>query len=267
MQNWLKEELRNNGNYCFEVFDISENYDVTDTIKSLIACELIRAFRNEKAIIHKFKDRPESELEEYFINKVFSPPERGFPLATRIGDWGEVFAGLYLQLVKSHNIPLYKLRFKDRKDKSVRLLDLLTINVDESEVCFNEVKTKTSRVSSSDYNLAHKAYEELINSYNTSEPEIYDFIIRMLENFERFEEADRLQNLFNRNQESKKPCILLIFNKNHWKDDLLTYLDNQQIDITSLCVSIFLVSNLRQLIDETYNMTVIEAKKLVYGDE
>lgn len=111
MKNWLRENYRADCKFCFEVYDISEQKDLTDQVKTLIANEIIRAFRNPDGLKKQFEDKPREALKNYLNDELFSPAFAGFDTAVRIGDWGEVFSGLYLVNLKDNNIPFYKIRY------------------------------------------------------------------------------------------------------------------------------------------------------------
>jgi len=276
MKTWLTENYRNNSKYSFNVYDISEQQDLTDRIKHIIANEILKAFRNPEGLKCQYKSKPREDLRNYINNELFSPPSGGFDTATRIGDWGEIFIGLYLIKIKGNNIPFYKIRCKHRKDKSVQMLDLLTFDEVNHTINFNEVKTKSARLQNktnsrnqvipdSKFHIAIDAYKELSAEYSADAPQIYTFIARMLYDFEQFDLANEFDQFCKNNQCNKKGNIFLLFDSNHWKEEVLEYLDNHQIDIQNLSVFVVLVKNLRVLIEETYNLTVESAENIVYG--
>lgn len=262
MKNWLKEEMRLPKSFNFEVIDVSEQTSLTEDIKKVMANEIIKAFRNPEGLKCYFKNKSKTELINYIKNDLFSPLSSGFSLAVRIGDWGEVFTGLYLLKVKEHDIPFYKIRLKHRKDKSVQCLDCLTFDSFNNIINFNEVKTNTAKPNKE---TAKKAYDELKTEYFADTPLLYHLIMKHLYDNKQYKEADKIDQFYLNNKNNKKANIFLVCDKVCWQENLLDYLNTHSIELENLSVFVILIQDLRTLIDDTYNMTIKIAEEIVYG--
>ena len=271
MQDWLEENERICSDLKFKVIDISEKSEITESLEKQIAFELLQSFYPIEGLKRKIKDKSQEDIEK-FVNSLFSPKRQGFDSSVRIGDWGEVLSGLYLQQIKEHEIPLYKIRYKHRNNKSVQMLDLLTFKKDDNSIHFNEIKTRSSAlkdmqkngktVPNSKYDVAKNAYEELISEYNADIPLIYSFISRMFDNNQNYDLADQFDEYIKANNNNKKGNIFLLFEKKYWDNEIIDKLNTVEIEIKDLKVIVILINNLKSLIETTYQLTIDIAKEL-----
>lgn len=271
MQDWLEENERICSDLKFKVIDISEKSEISDSLERQIAFELLQSFYPLEGLKRQIKTMPDENIEN-FVHSLFSPPNRGFDASVRIGDWGEVFSGLYLQQIKEHMIPLYKIRYKHRSNKSVQMLDLLTFKKNDNSIHFNEIKTRSSQLSNmkkngetipnSKYDVAKNAYEELIAEYNADTPLIYSFISRMFNNNQNYDLADQFDEYIKTNNNNKKGNIFLIFEKKYWNNEVIDKLNTIEVEIKDLKVIVILINDLKSLIETTYQLTINIAKEL-----
>lgn len=273
MQDWLEEKERICSGLNFKVIDISEKNEISDFLERQIAFELLQAFYPLEGLKRRIKNMPQENI-EIFVKEIFSPNRRGYDSSVRIGDWGEVFSGLYLQQIKEHVIPLYKIRYKHRNNKSVQMLDLLTFKKSDNSIHFNEIKTRSTRLSNiqkngktvpnSKYDVAKNAYEELIAEYNADTPLIYSFISRMFDNNQNYDLADQFDEYIKANNNNKKGNIFLLFEKKYWDNEIIDKLNTVEIEIKDLKVIVILINDLKSLIETTYQLTIDIAKELKY---
>lgn len=271
MQDWLEEKERICSGLNFKVIDISEKDEISDSLERQIAFELLQAFYPLEGLKRRIKNMPLENIEN-FVKKIFSPHRQGYDSSVRAGDWGEVFSGLYLQQIKKHVIPLYKIRYKHRNNKSVQMLDLLTFKENDNSIHFNEIKTRSSAlkdmkkngvtIANSKYDVAKNAYEELIAEYNADTPLIYSFISRMFDNNQNYDLADQFDEYIKANNNNKKGNIFLLFEKKYWDNEIIDKLNTVEIEIKDLKVIVILINDLKSLIETTYQLTIDIAKEL-----
>jgi hypothetical protein len=271
MQNWLEENERNCSDLKFKVIDISEKNEISDSLERQIAFELLQAFYPLDGLKRRIKNKSQDDIEK-FVKNLFSPNRRGYDSSVRTGDWGEVFSGLYLQQIKEHVIPLYKIRYKHRNNKSIQMLDLLTFKENDNSIHFNEIKTRSSAlkdmqkngitIANSKYDVAKNAYEELISEYNADTPLIYSFISRMFDNNQNYDLADQFDEYIKTNNNNKKGNIFLLFEKKYWDNEIINKLNNVEIEIKDLKVIVVLINDLKSLIETTYQLTIDIAREL-----
>lgn len=274
MKNWLKEELRDRVELTFDVVNISEQRSVIDQIKYTIAEELLKGFCSVDELKHRFHNKPQEYLRKTIMEKTF--PDKTAPYGVYWGDWGELFCGLFLTRFKDHSIPVYKMRFKENRNQSVRSLDLLTFDEVFGDVYFNEIKTKTRALQSEEVEigdtkvkrkdvLAFKAYKELEHQVNNNCCDVLETLAKKCRVEKNYDMADMFDQLIMSNYNAPRGVIFLLFDKQHWKEELLSFLNDQNPQLTNFHVVVILIENLYSLVDETYALTLEVAKQIVYG--
>ncbi|MCK9544549.1 MAG: hypothetical protein M0R03_21220, partial [Novosphingobium sp.] len=96
--------------------------------------------------------------------------------------------------------------------------------------------------------------------------DIIDFISRVCYSNGNYDMADKFDEVFlNIEDYNKEFQIFLLFDKKIWKEDILETLDEIPPELENLFVTVILIDDLKDLIEETYKLTVEVGEELVYG--
>lgn len=266
VKRWINEKPRKDNSHSFTVIDISEHNKITEEVKRILASNLILSFRDIEHLKRRYKDQPKVKLKEHIENKVFATGKDGFSNATKIGDWGEVFCEVILDEFRGYALPIRKLKWKINNEKSLLGTDVFAIKQDKDgnikDLVYSESKVKTTYLK----DIGKQAYESLYRDNGESLPDIIDFISRLFYFQGNFEMADKFDDVFsNMEKYGKEFQIFLIFDKKLWKEDILEILNDIPPELENLFVTVVLIDGLRDLIDETYNLTIEVGEELVYG--
>lgn len=266
VKRWICEVPREDNNLCFTVLDISEHREITEEVKKLLASNLILSFRDIEHLKQRYKNQPEEKLREYIEGKIFSSEKDGFSRATRIGDWGEVFCGLVLDQFRGYTLPIKKLCWKINNEKSLFGTDVFAVkqadNGDVESLIYSESKVRTTYSK----HIGKEAYESLYKDNGDSLPDIIDFISRVYFHKGDYEMAHKFDDVFlNIEKYDKEFQIFLLFDKGIWKDEILEILNELPPELENLFVTVILIDDLRDLIDETYRLAIGVGEELVYG--
>jgi len=213
------------------------------------------------------------KIEEYLSKEVF-PDDRSSEnnlhistkvKNTRIGNFGEIIATLFLINFREYSCPIYKLQFRDNKNWSVRLTDLCLFKLDKipAVVCYGEVKTKTSKFKGA---LGVEAYESLAINEIQRNPEILIFIKRKLHDLKKMEEAEVITKIQYKKIKSISEYKLFLIHENKtWKEIALKKLNEYLQDKTcdDLQMNIVLINDLRSIIEKTYNAAPLAAESII----
>jgi hypothetical protein len=272
LRRWLKYQERNQAGSKFAVIDISERAKADVEIIDYLACELVSA--------HCLPVMLECELEllrddaselglddvaEYLENHIL--PGKNRP-ETRVGNFGEVLGARYLIEFEDFWLPIYKLRYREKKDWAARLTDLCLIKRDRLPrplVCYGEVKTKSTGCN---LELAVDGHESLAKDDALADPEILRFIRAMLYERGDFDEAFFFSEIsFAKIEYDSRHDLFLVHDKDSWKDEVLDRLQVCELDgrLVGFSVKVVLISRLRRLIDSAYEQTATAAWHIVYG--
>lgn len=122
-------------------------------------------------------------------------------IITRIGNFGEILAAQCMVELAEYSFPIYKLRYREKRNWAMRLTDLFLVKKPENGnlvICYGEVKTRSGKdYTASVKKVAIEAHDSLKKDDALSNPEILTFIRTMLYSQGRQEEAylfGRIQN-------------------------------------------------------------------------
>jgi hypothetical protein len=165
-------------------------------------------------------------------------------------------------------LPIYKLRFREKKNWAMRLTDLCLIKVDglsKPFVCYGEVKTKSAGCNRQ---LAVDGHSSLAKDDALANPEILHFICTRLYETGQQEEGDFLSRLRLRKLEyDQRHDLFLVHNRNNWSEEILDNLEACDLDerLVDFSVKVVLITELRGVIDSAYARAWIGAEEIVNG--
>lgn len=264
---WISEAQRIQSLHSFPVIDITEHTTITDEIKSYLSKHLLLCFRDPNFLIRKYKDEPADELKNYLQNSVF-PSGLDQPSKNTIqGDWGEAITSLILKDFRGLLVPVSKMRWKINNDKSMFGTDVFAIEQDDNEEITKLIYCETKTYRSKNKNIAEVAYHSLYRDNGGSLPDIIDFIERVYFERKDYEMADKFSKVYkNMDKYNKEFQIFLIFEKSSWDDVALDNLHNLPPSLQNLHINVFLIDNLKELVDDTYKQILKVGEEIVYGD-
>src|SRR5205807_837697 len=152
----------------------------------------------------------------------------------RIGNFGEVLASNFLIEFEDFWFPIYKLRYREKKDWAMRLSDLCLIKRlpgVKPLVCYGEVKTISA---DRDISIAIKGHNSLVLGEvkdSLADPEILKFISTILYETQRFDEGYFISELLSCSVKyDKRYDLFLVHSKEKWTDEILDRLEEHLID-------------------------------------
>lgn len=279
---WFSEENKEGYFQPFIIKDISEN-DITEIKEELIEylgkallIHLVDIFSWKESYIDEDKSLFHEDLQNY----VLCTDQDQLGLNTRQGDWAEVISAEILEKNRGFILPIYKLRWKETKDKSMRgKADVVVCdikNVKETNpkftIVFTEVKSKIRYTSPSEVeSISKNACEHLSCVEDTKKPEIVNFIWDKLRVTNQGEPDYNLLDLFDRARKhpgvySKDYQVFFVVEEKHWRDEFLEIIDMaKSFKLPNLTVNMLLIDSMENLIHDTYAMIPKVAEELVYG--
>lgn len=274
LKKWLTSSKRIPLVYKFAVVDVEEISIPNDEIFDYLGRELLLAHGSPKKIKKEceklIRDAGENQLDiikRYIENQVLPSRElngkrRKNP--TWFGNFGEVLAARYLIEFEEFRLPIYKLRFRDKRNWASRLTDLCLVKLDrlsEPTICYGEVKTKSSGCNKK---LAVDGHYSLAKD----DAEILSFICTWLYETDRIEEADFISDIrLGLQSYIKKHVLFLIHNKESWTDEILDNLEDCELDqrLVDFAVNVVLIDKLGKVIDPAYDQAWIGAMEIADG--
>src|SRR6266700_6502557 len=275
LNKWLNQQKRHPPVYKFPVTDITELGLPDEQVLDYLALALLLAHANPQQIRDQYKllhkdaeDNSLSILKKYLEGRFFPDPKVMKGIA-RIGNFGEVLVSRYLIEFEGFWFPIYKLRFREKKNWAMRLSDLCLIKrLDGAKplVCYGEVKTVSGKYNK---NIAIEGHDSLVLGEVKdvlSDPEILHFINTILYTANRFDEAQFVSKLEYRTIEyDKRYDLFVVHSKEMWRDEILDGLEKHPLDqkLVNFSTKVVLISQLRQLIDAAYERSTPVASALI----
>jgi len=275
LSKWLTQQVRQPSLYKFPVIDITELVAPDEFILDYLALALLLAYGNPQQIRDQYnlllKDAEDNSLiilKKYLEGHVF-PDKKIMSGIARIGNFGEVLASIFMIEFENFWFPIYKLRFREKKDWAMRLTDLCLINrLDGANplVCYGEVKTISG---DRDKDIAIKGHDSLVLGEARdflAEPEILHFISTILYETGRLEEAHFISGIgLSVIKYNKRHDLFIIHSREKWTEEILDRLEGHPLDqrLVDFSTKIVLISQLRQLIDTVYDRCTTVTKALI----
>jgi hypothetical protein len=195
-------------------------------------------------------------VRDYIENRIL--PKKSATI-TRIGNLGEVLAAQCMVELAGYSFPVYKLRYREKRNWAMRLTDLFLVKQQKNgklSICYGEVKTRSgSQYTTSVKKVAIEAHDSLTKDDALENPEILTFIRNQLYSQGRLAEARLFGRIQNDLLEYDINYVLfLVHDTAIWHEEILAELDNQEIDnrLINLGVNVLRISNLGRVIEIAY---------------
>ena len=165
-------------------------------------------------------------------------------------------------------LPIYKLRYRGKRDWASRLTDLCVVKrgaLSKPMVCYGEAKTRSAGCNKK---LAVEGHCSLAKDDALSNPEILRFICALFYSSGRFEEANLFSEIrLGETSYNKKHTLFLIHNKEGWVDEILDNLQDCELDdrLIDFTVNVVLVADLGKVIESAYDRAWKGAREIVDG--
>lgn len=264
---WIEENKIEKPDYpdMMEFYEFQEIIKITDEIKKDISKRVLFSLKKPGYLKFKFNNLTSYEIKKYLINSVL--PDKYDQFSPRKSTWGEIVSAEILKGFRKHLVPVYKLRYKEKKDWAMRgEADVLTYYFDEGSliIAFTEVKTKASNEAVSKYRNEMQKAESGLSNNNVDEPEILEYICQRLYDEEKFDLLQIFDDAFNNPESYKKEFhIFMIMEKSRWGEPIIDFFKEKSTELPNLTINIVLINSLNELIDETYDIILDIAEDVV----
>lgn len=253
LSQFFATQVRETAPYSFRVLDVRESGVDRDGLVDALSKELLEAHKDPE-YLRTVALRAGMEYLREYLSKVVFPTK---PIV-RIGNFGEVVSAALLRDRDDLRLPIFKLRYRDKRNWPMRLTDIFALEFDEAgrirAIWYGEVKARTTR----DDDAACKGHESLKSECDCERPEILDFVISRLFEQGRYEEANALEDLLAGRSLAATRChqVTLLFDRGIWREDVLRRLNDLPPALPSLRVEVILVDQLGTLIEDSYKRVV-----------
>jgi len=275
LSKWLAQQVRHPAVYKFPVTNVTELVAPDEFMLDYLALALLLALGDPQQIRDDYKlllkdaeDNSLSILTNYLHTHTLPDKSVMYGIGY-IGNFGEVLATTFLIEFENFWFPIDKLRYREKKDWSMRLTDLCFIKrLDRTKplVCYGEVKTITGR---RNVKIAVDGHNSLVKGEardDLTEPEVLHFITGKLIAAKKFEEATFISYIYTHNIEyDKRYDLFIVHAKEIWTEEILELLEEHPLDqrLVNFSTKVVLISQLRQLIDKAYEHSPKVAKALI----
>lgn len=262
LDEWLVLQKRTPCCYKYGVVDVSELSSADDIMLDLLAREIVLANSNPKLLHDAFQELCQDvsalglpKFKEFVESRILglAPSPR---VATLIGNFGEILAALILVEFEGFWFPIYKLRFREKRDWAMRLTDLCLIKTSglpQPLICYGEVKTNSSRY---DADLGIAGHTSLAKDDALTDPEVLRFLCQVLYETGKYDESSFiLRIMLGKISFTKRHDLFLVHEQTTWNDEILTRLDNIALDderLVDFSVKVVKIGGLRGVIDLSY---------------
>ncbi len=270
LQEWLTFKERETRPYQFRVVDFSEIDPAGEDVSHFLGSQLLLAHADREKIKEDYQilieDIEEVHLDflKDYIHKEILPTRK----ITQVGNFGETLAAAILMDFEGFWLPIYKLRFREKRDWAMRLTDLCLFHVDDVNnplVCYGEVKTKSS---GSNPKIAIEGHESIRKDDALSDAEILRFISDRLREAGHLEEYRFITRIrLGKISYRTRHDLFIIHDKAHWKDDVLDNLNACQLDskLVDFSVRVILIEGLAGIIESAYDKCHVAAMEIISG--
>jgi hypothetical protein len=250
---WLTLVSRNPSPHGFEVIDVIDQGIVDhDQLIDHLAVKLVEGListeRLEEILNKAGLDKLLAVLRDRVVDR---------KLATLIGDFGEILVAQMIEEIDGYRIPIAKLRFREKRNWSMRLTDVFGIKCEGqqlSELCLCEVKTRTTWNKDCEQ-VGVDGAVSLKNDAAQRIPEIIDFVADKLRLTHNFDLANVLDTFLLSDDPASFPrryLLVLIFDQKIWREIVLANMAGSVDGLASFSVRVTQIPELRILIDESY---------------
>ena len=267
---WIEENKKEKLDYPnkMEFYEIQEKIEITREIKEDISKRVLLNLEDPGYLKFKFNDYNSEEIKKFLKDSIL--PTENAQFNPKKSLWGEIISAEILNVFRKHLMPIYKLRYKEKKDQAMRgSADVVTYYYNENHLIFSfsEVKTKGNIRKKGFYeykNEMKKAEEGLLNNNdNNKTPEILVYICRRLYDLERYDLLQIFDDAIKSNNYKKEFHIFMIMEKRRWGEQIINFFKEKNTELPNLTINIVLINSLNELIDETYEIILEIAEDMI----
>ena len=277
-------------NYSFEVRDFVGNPEVQNISKK-IGARIFESYRDPEYLKSQFQNENEEALFTYLESYVFPAKRDGsannITSIVKIGDFGEIISSEIVSRIDALEVPLKKMMWKVRNDKSMFCTDIFAHNTGENltHLYYYEVKTRTTLSKDTTkrregrFYVAVQAHDAIKRDMESPHEHIADFLSRMYFENARLaenvpEEAEKLRSKSHKYAQVVKNCgaferhyrlCLILDKQGAFSEDVISELHNLPTEINPLHIDLVLVESLQTIISDSFKHAYTEARAFVFG--
>lgn len=248
IKNWLDFQDRVPCPYQFMVVDCIEADELSPELRQFLLDQLVRSRIAPEYVEELAKVVGWARVAEQIAMRFSSQ------ISVRRGDFGEALMNTVMEEHHKYEIPVFKLRFKPTAHQTLTGTDVLALKRDPQgaivEVCYVESKLRTNANSI----VAVDAAKQLKADYESRLPEILDFIAERLWNTRQ--EVFHAFAIYMRDRRDTTDldtfCIGLWWEQSVWNENLLSNLNEAEINLPRLTVHAIQISDLGPLTDSLF---------------
>lgn len=257
---WLSHTEKSPSSYgLFRVIDVFEKISADEKVCEYMAGEILSAYRNFEELKFRFESTDEATLKAYLLANVFPGDDYTLVRNVRQGDFAEVLASLIVNYFQGLVTPIHKMRYKFNKNRSVFCTDMMAHNSGETitDLYYYEIKSRLDIRRESAGGITNfitvLAHNSLLKDEQTPNEAIADFLSsRYFEQGEYILSNKYNDIVLNAANYNRKFELFFIIEKTTFKDDILVALQSFPATLTPLCVTVVLIENLKQLVENIY---------------
>lgn len=248
LETWL-EARPIDGERGFTAEQFAAN-EVVPELQRLLAHEVLRNYVDMRVLRERARRIGLDKLAAH-IDSLVIPTAT----STRIGDFGEIFAGLTLRKLLHYTLPILKLRYKIAPNALLQLIDIVAFKfsdgVTPTIVAVVEVKTSTTRP---DADLGAEAVNQLREGLEERLPLSLHFIDCRLMDAGKEWLAGKVEEVLAAQAEARliEERVVLVVDADQWHDAVLQRIQDDGLASDKLTATVYLIGGLRALIDKTY---------------
>lgn len=266
---WIEENKIEKMDYPdkIEFYEFQEKIEITEDIKKDISKRVLLSLENPMGLKLRFNGLNSEEIRECIEYSIL--PDKNALFYPQKSIWGEVISAEILNVFRKHIIPVYKLRYKEKKDQAMRgEADVITCYLDDSPliIAFTEVKTKgdIKKNGFSEYKDDMKKAEKGLLKNNVEKPEILEYIYKRLFDEKKYDLLQKFDDAIKKPHSYKKEFhIFMVMEKNRWTEQIIDFFKKESTELPNLTIDIVLINSLNDLIDETYKIIVDIAEEVI----
>ena len=288
LNGWFQATTRQSCSYKFKVKDIKEAVlpnlsDPEDKLVNEFSRHLLLAHANPVMIkkeceilledlqnlnLKIIQDKVEKIIKNHVETEILPSNEKGFKLSAWIGNFGETLASRILIDSENFRFPIYKLRFREKREWAMKLTDLCLIKetgLAKPLICYGEVKTKSSAC---DKKLGIEGHDSLVKDDALQDLEILKFYCTILYESKEFDQAEFFSKIrFGKIDYDKQHRLFIVHEENTWDEEVLSNLNNHNLSpsLIDFSVNVVLVNQLRKVIDESYARSWKSVESILNG--
>ena len=116
---WIEENKMEKPDYPdkMEFYEFQE-IEITMEIKKDISKRVLLGLANPEYLQFRFNNSKSGEIRKYLIDSIL--PNKNVHFSPQKSIWGEIISAEILNVFRKHLIPVYKLRYKEKKDQAMR---------------------------------------------------------------------------------------------------------------------------------------------------